>query len=179
VSSPGARRPPDSRALWTALRRARRRGSPRTTTLLRALPRLVSATLSGQYKGLSRSRLGLVTLAAAYVASPVDVLPEAVLGPLGVADDAAVLAWLTGTVLTEAEAFLAWERAGRPASGRAPARPDDRPRGPASPTSSRAGWPGFHRPEAGSTQGPASRAGSRSGPDDPDDPDVVVGEVIR
>ncbi|PWJ49262.1 Uncharacterized membrane protein YkvA, DUF1232 family [Quadrisphaera granulorum] len=103
------------RVLWWALRRRRRRGSPGTTTLLGSLPRLVTAVLSGQYTGCSRGRLALMAAAAAYVVSPADLLPEGLLGPIGLTDDAAVLAWLTGALLSEGEAFLAWEREQRTA----------------------------------------------------------------
>jgi uncharacterized membrane protein YkvA (DUF1232 family) len=110
-------------ALWRALRRARRRGGPSTATLLRTVPRMVTATLTGRYPGLGRGRLALGVLAAVYVLSPVDVLPEGLLGPIGLLDDAAVLAWLAGAVLAETEAFLTWERAGRPSGTRGPGEP--------------------------------------------------------
>jgi len=99
-------------ALWTAVRRGRRPGAPRTATLVRAVPRMVAATLAGQYTGLSRSRLGLMGLAALYIASPIDLVPEGLLLVVGLADDAAVLAWLSGALLSETEAFLTWERTG-------------------------------------------------------------------
>jgi uncharacterized membrane protein YkvA (DUF1232 family) len=78
---------------------------------VRALPRLVGATLVGRYHGTTRSRLALMALAAAYIISPLDVLPD-VLPLIGVADDAMVVAWLAGAVLSDAGDFLAWERVG-------------------------------------------------------------------
>lgn len=36
----------------------------------------------------------LILAAIAYLISPIDIIPEALLGPLGLADDAAVLAYL-------------------------------------------------------------------------------------
>lgn len=45
--------------------------------------------LSGK-KGL----IGLTVLTILYVLSPVDLLPEAILGPLGFVDDAALIAYL-------------------------------------------------------------------------------------
>ncbi|TNM68879.1 DUF1232 domain-containing protein [Streptomyces sp. NP160] len=110
-SAPGA-----ARALWTAVRLGRRRGAPRTSAVLGSLPRLVPAVVSGRYTGCSRGRLLLMAASAAYVVSPADLLPEGLLGPVGLADDAAVLAWLAGAVLSEGQAFLAWE-AGQRASG--------------------------------------------------------------
>jgi uncharacterized membrane protein YkvA (DUF1232 family) len=105
-SAPGA-----ARALWTAVRLGRRRGGPRTSAVVASLPRLVTAVLSGRYTGCSRGRLLLMAGAAAYVVSPADLLPEGLLGPVGLADDAAVLAWLAGALLSEGQAFLAWEEA--------------------------------------------------------------------
>ena len=100
------------RALWRALSGRRGRGSPPVSEQLMAVPRMAWLTLRGTYPGLDRRRLGLMVLAALYVISPVDLVPEGLLLAFGLADDAMVLAWLAGTVLTETEAFLAWE-AGR------------------------------------------------------------------
>lgn len=36
----------------------------------------------------------LILAAIVYLISPIDIIPEALLGPLGLADDAAVLAYL-------------------------------------------------------------------------------------
>ena len=48
--------------------------------------------------------------ATAYVISPIDLIPEAFLLVLGLADDAVMIAWLAGTVLSETERFLEWEK---------------------------------------------------------------------
>jgi uncharacterized membrane protein YkvA (DUF1232 family) len=50
-----------------------------------------------------------MTAAAAYVVSPVDLLPELPLGLFGLADDAVMVTWLAGSVLSETERFLEWE----------------------------------------------------------------------
>lgn len=97
-------------ALWAAVSGRRRPGSPAVARLLVALPRMAAATLSGRYDGLTRGRLGLMVLAALYVVSPVDLVPEGALLVVGLADDAMVLAWLAGAVLSETETFLAWEQ---------------------------------------------------------------------
>ena len=47
--------------------------------------------------------------AAAYVVSPVDLLPEAVLSVVGLADDAVVLAWFATALVQDTDDFLAWE----------------------------------------------------------------------
>jgi uncharacterized membrane protein YkvA (DUF1232 family) len=125
-------------ALWTAIRGSR--GGPPLTQRLAALPRMILATMTGRYDG--KFRLAAMALATAYIASPVDLVPEAFLLVLGLADDAVVAVWLAGAVLAETERFLAWER------GRA--RIVD-----AAPVSGR---PGVH---AGSGQEPRSRGRAR------------------
>ena len=99
-------------ALWQTLRGQRGPDAPPIGDQLLALPRLVSMTLRGQYPGLDRGRLLLMAMALAYVVSPVDLMPEALLLIAGLGDDALVLGWLAGAVLTETEAFLAWEAQG-------------------------------------------------------------------
>jgi uncharacterized membrane protein YkvA (DUF1232 family) len=49
--------------------------------------------------------------AAAYILSPIDLIPEAFLFVLGLADDAVMIAWLAGSILSETERFLEWEKA--------------------------------------------------------------------
>jgi uncharacterized membrane protein YkvA (DUF1232 family) len=58
---------------------------------------------------MSRARLGLYMVAIAYVLSPIDVIPEALLAVLGLAEDAFVSVWLLGSFLDETERFLIWE----------------------------------------------------------------------
>ena len=110
-------RPGAWRALAAALMRSRRAGDPGVREQLSALPRLVVATLRGRYPGTTTQRLGLMALAAVYVVSPVDLVPEAFLLLAGFADDALVLAWLAGAVLDETSAFLRWESTGQRAAG--------------------------------------------------------------
>lgn len=97
------------RSLWSAVSRQRRADAPPLRALVAAVPRMAALTLSGRYPGLQRARLAGIVLALLYVVSPVDVVPEAAMLLLGFADDAMVLAWLAGALLTEAEAFLTWE----------------------------------------------------------------------
>ena len=105
-----ARRTTAARALAAALLGSRRRGAPGVAERFRAVPRLVRATLTGRYRGLSRGRLGLMALGVLYVVSPVDLMPELLLTVFGLGDDALVAAWLAGTLLAETESFLTWER---------------------------------------------------------------------
>ena len=105
-----ARRVTAARALGAALLGSRRRGAPGVAERFRAVPRLVRATLTGRYPGMTRGRLGLMALGILYVVSPVDVMPELLFTVFGLGDDALVAAWLAGTLLAETEAFITWER---------------------------------------------------------------------
>ena len=96
--------------LWRAVVAGNRPGAPGFGDRLRALPRMVGAALSGTYAGLGRGRLGMLALAVAYLISPVDLVPEAVLGLLGLGDDAVVALWLGGALLVETDRYLDWER---------------------------------------------------------------------
>jgi uncharacterized membrane protein YkvA (DUF1232 family) len=53
-------------------------------------------------------------LGLAYLVSPVDLVPEAFLGLIGLGDDAVVALWLAGTFLAETDRFLGWETSSRP-----------------------------------------------------------------
>jgi uncharacterized membrane protein YkvA (DUF1232 family) len=106
-------------ALVRALRGATRAGEPGLGERLRAVPRLVSATLSGRYRGTTRGQLGMVALAVLYTLSPIDLVPEAFLPLIGLADDALVITWIAGRLLGETDAFLRWERA-EPRAARSP-----------------------------------------------------------
>ena len=98
------------RTLATAIRTATRPGSPAVGERLTSLPRLVRATFRGEYAGTTRGRLLLILAAVAYVVSPVDFLPEALLPVLGLADDAMVVSWIAASIINETESFLSWER---------------------------------------------------------------------
>lgn len=71
---------------------------------------MVSAGVSGRYPELGKGRLALFLLAIAYLVSPVDLVPEAFLGLLGLADDAVVALWLGGAFLAETDRFIDWKR---------------------------------------------------------------------
>jgi len=110
-------------ALIRALRGATRPGEPQLREHVAAVPRLVRATLRGEYHGTTRARLGSIALAVLYVASPVDVLPEVLLGVAGLVDDAVVLSFVVTRVLGETGSFLAWERSRPGAPRRGPQKP--------------------------------------------------------
>lgn len=98
------------RALWRAVVAGHRPGAPGFADRLRALPRMISGALAGTYSELGRGRLTMLALALAYLVSPVDVVPELLLGLLGLGDDAVVALWLGGALLVETDRFLEWER---------------------------------------------------------------------
>ena len=110
------------RSLVTALRVSTRAGSPGILERLAALPRLTLATALGRYTGTSVKRLLILAGAVLYVVSPVDLMPEGLLGVFGLGDDAVVITWIAVAVVNETEAFLAWEH-DRPRSSRSWWRP--------------------------------------------------------
>jgi len=98
-------------AAFTALARALTsgaRGGPSLSKRMAALPRMLKATAKGQYDG--GLRVALMAGAAAYIISPIDLVPEAFLFVFGLADDAVMITWLAGAVLAETERFLEWEK---------------------------------------------------------------------
>jgi len=93
-------------AAFTALAKALvsgARGGPSVGKRLAALPRMFAATTRGEYDG--GLRMALMAGATAYVISPIDLIPEGFL-----VDDAVMVAWLAGTVLSETDRFLEWEK---------------------------------------------------------------------
>ena len=79
-----------------------------------ALPRMFWYTVTGRSDGFGR--LFAISLATLYVASPIDLFPEAIFLLPGLLDDVVVATWIAGAVLSETERFLLWEQ------GRAPGR---------------------------------------------------------
>jgi uncharacterized membrane protein YkvA (DUF1232 family) len=84
------------------------RGGPSISKRLAALPRMLKATARGEYDG--GMRVAMMAAATAYVISPIDLIPEAFLFVFGLADDAIMITWLAGTVLSETQRFLEWEK---------------------------------------------------------------------
>ncbi|MGA8979688.1 MAG: YkvA family protein [Pedococcus sp.] len=98
------------RTIATALRTALRPGSPGLGERFASVPRLLRSTLRGDYHGSTRGRLFMIAAAVAYVVSPIDLVPEAFLSVLGLADDAVVVSWLAAAFINETETYLRWER---------------------------------------------------------------------
>jgi uncharacterized membrane protein YkvA (DUF1232 family) len=82
--------------------------SPGIGRRLGALPRMVMASIKGQYDG--GKRLLLMAGAVVYILSPLDAVPELVLLAFGLIDDAFVVTWLVGALLSETDRFLEWEK---------------------------------------------------------------------
>jgi uncharacterized membrane protein YkvA (DUF1232 family) len=97
------------RTLAIALRTATRPGSAGLGERLGAVPRLVRATVRGDYRGTTTGRLLMIAAGLAYVVSPIDLVPD-FLTLLGLADDAVVVTWVAAALVNETESFLAWER---------------------------------------------------------------------
>jgi uncharacterized membrane protein YkvA (DUF1232 family) len=98
-------------AAFTALAKALTsgaRGGPSLGTRLAALPRMLRATARREYDG--GMRVAMMAAATVYVVSPFDFVPEAIFLVFGLADDAVMITWLAGTVLSETERFLEWEK---------------------------------------------------------------------
>jgi uncharacterized membrane protein YkvA (DUF1232 family) len=135
-------------AVARAVRMAVRPGGPSIGERAGAVPRMVRATLSGDYVGVSKGRLLMMLAAAGYLVSPLDLIPEAVLPIVGLADDALVLSWLATRLVEETEAFLEWEKTtmGTPAGAGAPRGASHR--GAGAPTDPYSGAP---RPAAAQT----------------------------
>ena len=96
------------RMAWTALLRVFKPGTPGVAKRVAAIPRMIAATMRGEYDG--KGRLAMMGAAAALIASPIDVVPEAFFLIFGLVDDAAMAVWFAGALLDETERFLAWER---------------------------------------------------------------------
>jgi hypothetical protein len=98
------------RTLWRAFSRRGRPGQPDNGERLRAVPDMVTDTISGRYPEMGRGRLALFAIALVYLVSPVDVIPEMLFSVFGLGDDAVVAMWLGGSLLVEADRYLGFRR---------------------------------------------------------------------
>ena len=152
-------------AVARAVRMAVRPGGPSMGERAGAVPRMIRATFSGEYVGVSKGRLLLMLGAAGYLVSPLDLIPEAVLPIVGLADDALVLSWLATRLVEETEAFLEWEKGlvGTPAASTTSGATG----------STAGGYPG------GGPAAPGSPGASTNGSSRPAASQVVPGDVVR
>lgn len=77
---------------------------------LLAFFRLIRAYLGGTYRNISTQSLLTIVAALVYFVSPIDLIPDFILG-LGLIDDATVLAWTIRACAADLASFLAWENA--------------------------------------------------------------------
>lgn len=85
-------------------------GAPSLWARVRAVPRMVRAVRSGQYTGLTSTRLMMLLAGVGYVVSPIDLVPEGLLLVVGLVDDVLVIGWVATALVRETEDFIAWER---------------------------------------------------------------------
>jgi uncharacterized membrane protein YkvA (DUF1232 family) len=76
---------------------------------LNAVVRLVQAYAKGNYKQAPWKSLVMIVAAILYFVSPIDLIPDFILG-LGFADDIAVITFVYKSIQKDIEKFLAWER---------------------------------------------------------------------
>ena len=76
---------------------------------IQLLVRLLKASLSGAYTGLSARKLVAIVAAMLYLISPLDVIPDFI-PVVGYVDDAAVIAWVLKTIAEELKDFRSWEQ---------------------------------------------------------------------
>jgi uncharacterized membrane protein YkvA (DUF1232 family) len=113
-----------------SVRTAVRPGSAGLAERAAAMPRMLSAVARGQYRGTTFSHVALLAAAVVYIVSPLDFMPEALFGVLGLTDDAVVVTWLVAALVNDTEAFIQWERSAGPATASAEAQQGDRSGGP-------------------------------------------------
>ena len=85
-------------------------GLKRVLEELGTMLHLVQAWARGEYSGVSKANLLLIVGAVVYFLMPTDLVPDFIAG-LGFVDDAAVIAWVVGTVSDELAKFSAWRQA--------------------------------------------------------------------
>ncbi len=89
---------------------------------LKALARMIRAYAKGEYRNVSWKSMLVAVGALLYLVSPIDVVPDFILGS-GMLDDATVVAFAFRKIHKEVAAFLEWERASGNGSGTAREHP--------------------------------------------------------
>jgi uncharacterized membrane protein YkvA (DUF1232 family) len=56
-------------------------------------------TTENKKKGVDWGLIGLTVFTLAYILSPIDIIPESLVGPLGFVDDAALVAYLVKRII--------------------------------------------------------------------------------
>jgi uncharacterized membrane protein YkvA (DUF1232 family) len=77
---------------------------------LSAFFRLIRAVVRREYTEMPWHRLVLIVAGLLYFVTPIDLIPDFILG-LGYLDDVAVIAWVIKAVQADLDAFVTWESA--------------------------------------------------------------------
>ena len=93
---------------------------------LRLLQALCLAYWRGEYRAISPKALVTIVAGLLYFVSPLDAIPDWLLG-VGFLDDIAVLGWVLKTVSDELDAFRAWRQRQSPEKLRVVERLPDTP----------------------------------------------------
>ena len=101
--------------------KASRGHHPLGKRLLAVLP-MLRDSFTGRWSGAPRGRLLAAILGLVYVVSPIDLLPEILLGPLGLGDDLAIAVVAVAALMSSAEEWL--DRSTSTASNAAPGTGD-------------------------------------------------------
>ena len=85
--------------------KASRGRHPLGTRLVAVLP-MLRDSFTGRWVGAPRGRLTAAILGLVYVVSPLDLMPEILLGPFGLGDDLAIAAVAVAALMSSAEEWL-------------------------------------------------------------------------
>lgn len=72
------------------------------------ISQMVTASIKGQYHGLSKKDISLIVAAIIYLVSPIDLVPDAI-PMLGLLDDMSLLTWLINKFAKEIDMFTQWQ----------------------------------------------------------------------
>lgn len=75
---------------------------------IRVMIELVKDYRKGEYKELSRNSIILVLISLVYLVSPIDIIPDFLIG--GFVDDAAVIAYVLKKITVELAAYKEWRK---------------------------------------------------------------------
>lgn len=83
---------------------------------VKAIPSMARAVLSGRWKGTSRVGVGMSLLGLLYVISPIDVIPDFLLG-MGLVDDLGIAVVSVAYLVKSVDSYLDWQDGISPGSG--------------------------------------------------------------